>query len=131
LRFNHPNRVFDSWKKWKAEQAGFDLKIVKKPSAIAKLKEVNIELQEKLYRVEQELARGGGDLWTPEDTAENIASVMLGMLTSVKAERVARTILAKVKEKKKSAPPKSAAQDAAAFIEARKVLHAAKTGGAA
>jgi hypothetical protein len=43
-RFNHPNRVFDEWKKWKAKQAGFDLETVKRPSAVAKLKEANIEL---------------------------------------------------------------------------------------
>jgi hypothetical protein len=49
---------------------------------------------------------------------------MLGKLTSAKAERVARTILIVLKEKKKKTAPKSAAQDPAATAEGRKTYYA-------
>jgi hypothetical protein len=106
-RFNHPNKVFDAWKKWKAEQAGFNLEELKKPSAMAKLKDANIELQERLHRAEQEIKRGGGDLWNQHDRPEDIADIMVAKLTSAKAERVARAILAKLKKKKNAAPSQS------------------------
>jgi hypothetical protein len=128
-RFNHPNRVFEEWKKCKAEQAGFDLNDLKKPSAVARLKQVNIELQEKLYRAERELARGGGDLWDKDDRAEDIAEIMVAKLTSNKAELVARSILAKLRERKKAAP-KPAAQNAAASAAERKALYATEETGA-
>jgi hypothetical protein len=127
-RFNHPNRVFDAWKKWKAQQAGFDLEIVKRPTAVAKLKEANIELQERLHRAERELARGGGDLWDKDDRAEDIAEIMLVKLTSSEAERVARAILTKLKAKK-AVRPKLAAQGATASADERKGLYAAEEQG--
>ena len=121
FRLNHPTTVL---RKWKAEAGVPGASKQKNPSPMAKLKEANIELQEKLYRAEKELARGGGDLWTPEDTAEAIAGVMLDKLTTSKAERVARAILSNLKERKKAAPSKSAAQDAAMSAEERKALFA-------
>jgi hypothetical protein len=96
FRFNHPDTVL---RKWKAATVVPDPNVSKKPSPIAKLKEVNVELQEKLYRAEQELSRGGGDLWTPDDTPEDIATAMLAKLTPDKAKGVAKAILTKVKGK--------------------------------
>jgi hypothetical protein len=74
-----------------------------KTSAIAKPKEVNIELREKLLRAEHELSLGGGDLRTADDAPEDIATVMLVKLSLTKAERVARTILKKLNNER--APP--------------------------
>jgi hypothetical protein len=113
FRFNHPTTVL---RKWQAATVVPDPNAPsKKPSAIAKLKEANVELQEKLYRAEKELVRGGGDLWDRDDRAEDIADVMLAKLTTSKAERVARSILTKLKERKK-AQPKQAEQDVAHVV---------------
>ena len=43
-----------------------------------------------------------GDLWKPTDTAADIAEVMISTLTPAKAERTAREILKKIKERKAS-----------------------------
>jgi hypothetical protein len=96
FRFNHPTTVL---RKWKAATQ-VPSKEPKEPSPQAKLKAANIELQERLYRVEHELSRGGGDLWTPDDTPEDIATVMLVKLSPTKAERVARAILKKLTKQK-------------------------------
>jgi hypothetical protein len=57
-----------------------------------------------LHRAEQELARGGGDLWDKNDRAEDIAHVMVAKLSNSKAEQVARAILAKIKGQKRRRP---------------------------
>jgi hypothetical protein len=100
FRFNHPDTVL---RKWKAATVILDRNASPKPpSAFAKLKEVNVDLQERLHRAEREIAAGGGDLWTPKDAPDVIANVMLAHLLPSKAERVAREILKKVKERKAS-----------------------------
>ena len=86
FRFNHPDTVL---RRWKAATLVPDPNAPPKTSALAKLKEANIELQEKLYRAE----RAGGDLWAPHDTAEAIARCVVDRLSTNKAERVARAIL--------------------------------------
>ena len=48
----------------------------------------------------KEIEHGGGDLWNKDDKPEDIADIMLTKLSSTKAIRVARAILAKVKERK-------------------------------
>jgi hypothetical protein len=123
FRFNHPDAVLRRWKKKNAVRDPNA-----PPSPMRKLKEANIQLQEKLHRVEREIARGGGDLWNADDRPEDIADIMLAKLTISKAERVARAILKKLKEQKK-APPKSERQDATASAEERKALWATETGG--
>jgi hypothetical protein len=99
FRFNHPDSVLP---KWKAAAVAPDPNAPRKISAVARLKKVNIELQEKLLRAEHELSLGGGDLWTPDDVPEDIAAVMLVKLSPAKAERVARAILKKRNNKKSS-----------------------------
>jgi hypothetical protein len=66
---------------------------------MAKLKETVVQLEEANHRMRQEIERGGGDLWTKDDRVEDIAAIMLLKLPSAKAERVARAILTKLKEK--------------------------------
>jgi hypothetical protein len=69
----------------------------KSPSSFEKLKQVNIELQERLHRAEEEIKRGGGDLWTKDDRPEDIANIMISKLSRDKAERVARAMLETLK----------------------------------
>ena len=101
FRFNHPDTVLRKWRA--ATQVPSNES--KAPSPMANLKAANIELKKKLDRVEREISTGGGDLWTPDDTPEDIATVMVVKLSPNKAERVARAILTKLNNKK-TAPPK-------------------------
>jgi hypothetical protein len=59
-------------------------------------------LIEKHHRLEREIRASAGDLWTPQDTADDIANVIVCKLPTHKAERVARAMLAKLKEQKAS-----------------------------
>ena len=93
-KFNHPSTV---WRKWKAATVAPDPNRV---SAVAKLKETNIELQEKLYRAESELSRGGGDLSDGRRHGRGYATVMVVKLSPTKAERVAREMLKRLAGKK-------------------------------
>jgi hypothetical protein len=63
-----------------------------------KLKDSVAALSEENDRMRREIARGGGDLWTPEDAPQEIARIMLGKLTEDKAEKTARAILAALKK---------------------------------
>jgi hypothetical protein len=101
FNLNHPTTVL---RKWKAKTVVPDPNEPRKPSPIAKLKEVNIELQEKLHRAEQELSRGGGGLWSANDAADDVATVMVAKLSKDKAESVARAILKLTNKKSASAP---------------------------
>jgi hypothetical protein len=89
FRFNHPHTVLRKWRA--ATQIPSDES--KATSPVANLKAANIELQKKLSRAEREISAGSGDLWTPDDTPDDIATVMLVKLSLNKAERVARAIL--------------------------------------
>ena len=103
FRINHPDTVL---KRWKGSTTVPDPNAVPKPpSAFAKLKETNVDLQERLHRAERELAAGGGDLWKNTDTAADIARVMVRVLQPGKAERTAREILKQLKERKSSTSP--------------------------
>src|SRR5947209_20463825 len=63
----------------------------------AKLKESIARLDEENHRLKQEIARGGGDLWTPDDKPEHIARVMAEKLSPTKPEKVARAIIKMLK----------------------------------
>jgi hypothetical protein len=98
--FNHPTTVL---RKWQAATVVRDPNAAPKPpSAFAKLKEANIDLQERLHRAEREIKAGGGDLWKSTDKPEDIAAVMINTLSRTKAERTAKEILRRVKEQKAS-----------------------------
>jgi hypothetical protein len=94
LKANHPSTV---WRKRRAATQPADKQ--KEPSPHAKLKAANIDLQQKLHRYEAEVSRLGGDLWSPDDRPDDIATVMVAKLSPAKADRVARAILKKLKEK--------------------------------
>lgn len=101
LRLNHPNAVL---RKWKAQAAVPNSKAAPRPSPYAQLKNAHAELIEENYRLAHELA-AGGDLWTAQDTPEDIAKVMIRTLSARKVERVARSILAQLKNQAKDGMP--------------------------
>jgi hypothetical protein len=100
FRFNHPNTVI---RKWKAAAVATNGNAPRKASNTTKLKESIIALSEQNHRLKREVDAGGGDLWTCNDKAEEIAAVMLAKLSPTKAKRVAETILNKLKNNNKPA----------------------------
>ena len=97
LRLNHPSTI---WRRWQASLKPPASDDEKKPSHVQKLNNSIAALQEENDRMKREIMRGGGDLWTPEDRPKDIARIIVGKLTKAKAEKVAREILAAVKEAK-------------------------------
>jgi hypothetical protein len=90
FRYNHPDVVL---KKWKQSISVSAPNTPPKPSAVAKLKQSIIGLEEENARMRREIEHGGGDLWCRTDRPADIARVMLDTLGATKAESVAREIL--------------------------------------
>jgi hypothetical protein len=90
LRLNHPTSV---WRRWKATTAG-----PKDPKISRQHKDELAAIIEERDRYKREVEHGGGDLWTPEDRPRDIARIIVGKLSKSKAEKVAREILAALKE---------------------------------
>jgi hypothetical protein len=65
-------------------------------SAMAKMKQANIMLQEENHRLKQ---RDDGDRFKPADTAKDIAVVIVGTFTASKSEQIARNVLQMLKGK--------------------------------
>jgi hypothetical protein len=89
LKLNHPAVILRRWQRT----------IVKKPDAtapkvspVAKLKQSVIALEEENTRMKREIERGGGDLWTPQDTPKDIARVIFQKISRSKARDVAREL---------------------------------------
>jgi len=59
---------------------------------MAKLTAVNVGLQEENDRMKREIARGGGDLWSSDDSARDIARVLGDSLTTNKLKDLIREI---------------------------------------
>jgi hypothetical protein len=90
FKFNHPDTVL---RKWKAATVVPDPSAPPPVSPVQKLKDSLAALQQENDRMRREIERGGGDLWSAEDRAQDIAKVIFSKLTKYKAETVARTIL--------------------------------------
>ena len=88
--FGHPDTVL---RKWKASTVVPDPSAPPRVSPVQKLKDSVVALHEENDRMRREIERGGGDLWSAEDRAQDIAMVILSKLTKRKAETVARAIL--------------------------------------
>ena len=69
-----------------------------------------------MHRAQEEIKRGGGDLWTKDDRPEDIARIMLTKLSRAKAERVARAMLAALKPARRD-PAREADAGSAAETE--------------
>ncbi|MBR0698105.1 hypothetical protein [Bradyrhizobium lablabi] len=99
FKLNHPDAVL---RKWKAAIAIPDPNATPKPSPFAQLKDAHAQLIEENHRLQHRIEAADGDLWKPTDTAADIADVMVATLSPAKAERTAREILKRVKERKAS-----------------------------
>ena len=99
FRFNHPNTVL---KRWKGSTVVPAPNAAPKPSPYAQLKDAHAQLIEEHHSLQKKIEAADGDLWKPTDTAANIAEVMVAALSPAKAERTAREILKRVKERKGS-----------------------------
>jgi hypothetical protein len=84
---NHPNAVWRFWKRVTKPTS-----TEQRTSPVQKLKDTIVALQEQNDRMQHEIERGGGDLWTPEDRPKDIARIIVGKLTKAKAEKVARIV---------------------------------------
>jgi hypothetical protein len=73
-------------------------------SPYAQMKQANIALQEEITQLKQ---REDGDRFKPTDTANNIATVLVGMFSPDKAKAIAEGILAKLKARKGKAEAKA------------------------
>ena len=93
LRLNHPSAI---WRRWHASLKPPVPDGEKPLSHLEKLNNSIAALQEENDR----LMRAGGDLWTPEDRPKDIARIIVGKLSKAKAEKVAREILAALREAK-------------------------------
>jgi hypothetical protein len=101
FRFNHPNTVL---KRWKGSTVIPDPNATPKPSPYAQLKTAHTQLIEENHRLQHRIEAADGDLWKPSDSPANIAGVMVATLSPAKAERTAREILKKLKERKDGGP---------------------------
>jgi hypothetical protein len=90
FKFNHPDTVL---RKWRASTVVPDPNKPRRPSPVQVRNDIIASLQEEVDRYKAEIERGGGDLWSPEDTPKAIAEIMLLKLSKSKAEKVARAIL--------------------------------------
>jgi hypothetical protein len=92
---NHPTTVL---RKFKGATAASD-PVKPKTSPVAKLKQYLAILEKDNYRMRHEIERGGGDLWNKDDKPDDIAAVIVAQVSATKAERVARAILKKLRDK--------------------------------
>ncbi len=101
FRFNHPTTVL---RRWKGSAVVPDPNATPKPSPYAQLKDAHAQLIEENHRLQHRIEAADGDLWKPSDTAVDIAEVMVATLSPTKAERTAREILKRIKERKGMRP---------------------------
>jgi hypothetical protein len=94
-KLNHPDTVL---RKWKASTMVLDPNATPRVSPYQRLSESVARLQEENDRMQREIARGGGDLWSKTDRPKDISKVMIDQLGKTKAEKVAREILTAVRE---------------------------------
>jgi hypothetical protein len=100
LRLNHPTTVL---RKWNASTVVPDPNVTPKSSPYAQLKAAHAETIEENHRLQRKIETAdSGDLWKASDTAADIADVMIATLSPAKAERTAREILKRIKERKAS-----------------------------
>jgi hypothetical protein len=95
LRLNHPSSV---WRKWKAATVAPKPDSETRLSPTQKLKDELVAVIEERDRYKRAVERGGGDLWDKTDRVKDISKVMIDQLGKTKAEKVAREILAALKE---------------------------------
>jgi hypothetical protein len=98
-QLNHPNAVWRFWKKLTKPSSS-----APSVSAVQKLKDSIVLLQEDNDRMKREIDQGGGDLWDAKDKPQDIAKVIFNKVGKSKAEKVALAILKLVKPEGPSRP---------------------------
>jgi hypothetical protein len=89
VRFNHPDVVL---RRWKAATAAPKADAEPKPSPMQELKDKLVTAIEERDCYRREIERGGGDLWTPRDTAKDIATVIFARVSASKAQAISREL---------------------------------------
>jgi hypothetical protein len=107
LALNHPTTVLRHWKR---KTVVPDPNAVKKVSIREKLNATIAELEEQNFRMRKEIERGGGDLWTRDDTAKDIALVISSQFSHSKISDIARELAKLAREKSSEAKARQAAQ---------------------
>lgn len=98
LTLNHPAVVLRRWHKTQIKKPN---DAIKKPSHVARLNAALIESQEEVERLKRDVERNGsGDRWTPKDSADHVATVIVGTFKDWKAREIARAINRRLKAKK-------------------------------
>jgi hypothetical protein len=89
LKINHPTSILRHWQR---KTIIPDQTALTKLSPTAKLKASIVGLEEQNFRMKREIERGGGDLWSPVDTAKDIAVVIFSRLGRSKVIEVSREL---------------------------------------
>ena len=105
LALNHPTTILRHWKR---KTIVPDPNAAKKVSTREKLNATIAELE----RMRKEIERGGGDLWTHNDTAKDIALVISSQFSRSKVSDIARE-LAKLARENGEAKARQGAQSGA------------------
>jgi hypothetical protein len=96
LKLNHPQAVLRRWQKTLIKPTDTPIK----PSPHARLTAALIASQEEVARLKLDVERNGdGDRWTPQSSADHVATVILGTFKEWKARDIARAINRGLKKK--------------------------------
>jgi hypothetical protein len=110
LALNHPTTILRHWKR---KTIAPDPNAVKKVSIREKQNATIAELEEQNFRMRKEIERGGGDLWTHDDTAKDIALVISKQFSRSKISDIARELAKLAREKSGEAKARQIAQSGA------------------
>jgi hypothetical protein len=105
LTLNHPHTIWRAYQRTIVKKSHDNTP--KKPSHTEKLTASIVALEEENARMKRAIERGGGDLWTPQDTPKDIARVIFGTISRSKAREVAREINKLVREVEKATAPQT------------------------
>jgi hypothetical protein len=107
MKYNHPHTVI---RRWRLKTPTPNQNAAPKLSHTAKLKASIAELEEENFRMRKEIERGGGDLWTHDDTAKDIALVISSQFSRSKSSAIARELAKLAREKSSDAKARQVAQ---------------------
>lgn len=107
LALNHPTTILRHWKR---KTVARDPNAVKKVSIREKQNATIAELEERCFRMQKQIERGGGDLWTRDDTAKDIANVISSQFSPSKISDIARELTKLAREKSGEAKARQVAQ---------------------
>jgi hypothetical protein len=92
LEWSHPNTIFEQCPIFREGRPAGERSM----TYAEKLRLSLIALEEENHQLRQ---RQDGDRFKPTDTAEDVATVLVGMFSASKAEKIARAMLVKLKER--------------------------------